>query len=78
VPATTTSSIVVGPTVCDQLRATRARANAQIDAIRFQVIQSYPAGAQRDAILAQLEATRTQANTSIDQLLVRYCQAPTT
>ncbi len=77
VPATTTSSIVAGSAVCDQLRATRVRVNAQIDAIRLQVIQSFPAGDQRDAVLAQLEGSRRSANTSIDQLLATQCQTGT-
>jgi hypothetical protein len=74
-----TTSTLVGPggDFCAQLRDARTRVNAQIDAFRLVVTQSFPAGAQRDAILLQLERARTQANTSVDQVLVTRCPTPT-
>jgi hypothetical protein len=49
------------------LQLRRAQVNTQINTARAQVLAALPAGAQREALLAQLEGSRAQANSQIDR-----------
>jgi len=74
-PPTTTTTAPPTATECAQLRAARARYNAQVDQFEASLASQGLSASQQAAVRAQLEASRTQSNRQIDARLAN-CPAP--